>query len=43
MKETELQTEPKTEPKTEFEIIFEEGKLEHLKRFCVYSVMFYIP
>ena len=43
MKETEPQTEPETEPKTEFEIIFEEGKLEHLKRFCVYSVMFYIP
>ena len=43
MKETEPQTEPETEPKTEFEIIFEEDKLEHLKRFCVYSVMFYIP
>ena len=42
MKETEPQTEPETEPKPEIEIIFEEDKLEHLKRFCVYSVMFYI-
>ena len=43
MKETEPQTEPETEPEPEIEIIFEEDKFEHLKRFCVYSVMFYIP
>ena len=37
VKETELEPEP------EIEIIFEDKKLEHLKRFCVFTVMFYIP
>ena len=43
VKDTEPQTEPESEPVSEIEIIFEEEKLELLKRFCVYAVMFYIP
>ena len=35
--------EPVKEPEPEIEIIFEDDKLEHLKRFCEYAVMFYIP
>ena len=37
VKETGLEPEP------EIKIIFEDKKLEHLKRFCVFTVMFYIP
>ena len=37
VKETELEPEP------EIKIIFEDKKLEHLKRFCVFTVVFYIP
>ena len=35
--------EPVKEPEPEIEIIFEDDKLEHLRRFCEYAVMFYIP
>ena len=35
--------EPVKEPEPEIEIIFEDDKLEHLRRCCKYTVMFYIP
>ena len=35
--------EPVKEPEPEIEIIFEDDKLEHLRRFCKYAGMFYIP
>ena len=35
--------EPVKEPEPEIEIIFQDDKLEHLRRFCEYAVMFYIP
>ena len=37
----DAETEP--EPETEIEILFEDEKLEQLRRFCEYAVMFYIP
>ena len=43
VKEREPETEPDTEPEPEIEIIFEEEKVELLKRYCVYAVKFYIP
>ena len=41
-KKVEPVKETGLEPEPEIEIIFEDKKLEHLKRFCVFTVMFYI-